>query len=148
MNNLLDKKIVEVLLVEDNPADVRLIIEVLKDYTIEKNITVIKDGEKVNDYLLKKNEFFDKKKPDIILLDINIPKKDGFEVLKEIKASKEFKNIPVIIITSSDSEENVKKAYKLGANCYIVKPIKLDEYIRVIRGIEEFWLNIVKLPEK
>lgn len=147
-NNLVNKKTVEILLVEDNPADVRLIVEVLKDFRLEKNITVVTDGEKVKEYLMKKNEFFNVTRPDIILLDINMPRKNGFEILKEIKENEEFKDIPVIIITTSDSEENVINAYKLGANCYIVKPLQLDEFIRVVRGIEEFWLNIVRLPKK
>ncbi len=148
MNSIIDKRIFEILLVEDNQADVRLIKEVLKDFVIEKNITVLTDGEQVSEYLLRKNEFFNRKMPDIILLDLNIPKKDGFEVLKEIKGSEEFKDIPVIIISSSEAEESVIKAYKSGANCYIVKPLRLDEFIRVIRGIEEFWLNTVRLQKK
>ncbi len=145
MNNLLNKVMLEILLVEDNDADVRLITEVFK-YIRNENIVVIKDGEDVINYLFK-NKSVNKKRPDIIMLDINIPKKDGFEVLKEIKESDEFKDIPVIIISSSDSEESIIKAYKMGANCYIVKPMQLDEFIKVIRCIEEFWLNIVRLPK-
>lgn len=146
MNKLADKKIKEILLIEDNPADVRLITEVLKDFRVEKNITVIEDGEKVMDYLLKNGQFVNAKRPDIILLDLNIPKKDGFKILEEIKTSNALKTIPVIVISTSDSKENIKQAYMLHANCYFVKPFQLDEFIKIIRSIEEFWLNLVNLP--
>jgi|YelNatPaOPRAMG01_1025707.scaffolds.fasta_scaffold106918_1 CheY-like chemotaxis protein len=146
MNKLSEKKVKEILLIEDNPADVRLMTEVLKDINIEKNITVLEDGEKVMDYLLKNGQFVNAKRPDIILLDLNIPKKDGFKILEEIKTSNALKTIPVIVISTSNSQENIRQAYMLHANCYFVKPFQLDEFIRIIRSIEEFWLNLVTLP--
>jgi chemotaxis family two-component system response regulator Rcp1 len=141
-------KPVEILLVEDNPADVRLTIEVFKDSRITNHISVVADGEEAMAYLHKKGRYADTIRPDLILLDLNLPKKDGREVLAEIKADRDLKTIPVIVLTTSDADQDVWKAYDSGVNSYITKPVNLDQFIRIFRLIEDFWLTIVKLPTR
>ncbi len=137
---------VEILLVEDNPGDVRLTQEVLRDGRVQNNMSVAKDGVDAISFLQQTGEYAGAPRPDIILLDLNLPKKDGREVLAEIKADSDLKNIPVVVLTTSSAEQDVFRSYDLHANCYITKPVDLDQFIRVIRSIEDFWLTIVKLP--
>jgi CheY-like chemotaxis protein len=137
---------IEILLVEDNLGDVRLTQEVLNDGKVRNNMSVVKDGMDAVSFLQQTGEYADAPRPDIILLDLNLPKKDGREVLAEIKDDSDLKNIPVVVLTTSSAEQDIFKAYDLHANCYITKPVDLDQFIRVIRSIEDFWLTIVKLP--
>ncbi len=139
-------KPIDILLVEDNSGDARLAKEALKDSKIRNNLNVVADGEEAMKYLKKEGEYSDVPRPDLILLDLNLPKKDGREVLKEIKESDEFKRIPVVILTISKAEEDILKSYNLHANCYITKPIDLGQFMKVVKSIENFWLTIVKLP--
>ncbi|MFY9638797.1 MAG: response regulator [Methanobacterium sp.] len=137
---------IEILLVEDNPGDVRLIKEVFKDAKIYNNMQVAYDGEAAMEILRRDdgNTIF----PDLILLDLNLPKKDGREVLREIKGDDCLKCIPVVILTTSNAEEDLIETYKMNANCYITKPVDLDQFINVVKSIENFWLSIVKLPTR
>ena len=137
---------IEILLVEDNPGDVRLTQEILRDGNIRNNMSVAKDGVDAVSFLRRTGEYAGAPRPDIILLDLNLPKKDGREVLAEIKADSNLKQIPVLVLTTSSAEQDIVKSYDLHANCYITKPVDLDQFIRVIRSIEDFWLTIVKLP--
>ncbi|KAB3547684.1 MAG: response regulator [ANME-2 cluster archaeon] len=139
-------EVVEILLVEDNPGDVRLTQEVLRDGRVRNNMSVVKDGVDAISFLHQTGEYVGAPRPDIILLDLNLPKKDGREVLAEIKADPDLKNIPVVVLTTSSAEQDIFRSYDLHANCYITKPVDLDQFIRVIRSIEDFWLTIVKLP--
>ncbi len=139
---------VEILLVEDNPADVRLTIEVFKDSRITNHISVATDGEEALAFLQKRGKYAGADRPDLILLDLNLPRKDGREVLSEIKADRELKAIPVIVLTTSDADQDVWKAYESGVNSYIKKPVDLEQFIRIFRSIEDFWLTIVKLPTR
>jgi chemotaxis family two-component system response regulator Rcp1 len=139
---------IEILLVEDNPADVRLTIEVFKDSRITNHISVATDGEEALAFLHKSGKYADEIRPDLILLDLNLPKKDGREVLSQIKADRELKTIPVIVLTTSDADQDVWKAYESGVNSYITKPVDLEQFIRIFRSIEDFWLTIVKLPAR
>lgn len=137
-------------MVEDNPGDVRLAREAFKDHRIT-NIThmnVVSDGEEALKYLHKEGEYSDAVSPDLILLDLNIPKISGQDVLKEIKNDPELKVIPTVILTSSTNETDILRSYKLQANCYISKPIELDNFIQVVKQIENFWVTIVKCPPK
>jgi len=136
--------LLEVLLVEDNPGDIRLIVETLKEGRKDYNINVVKDGEEAVNYLLKRENYKTAVKPDIILLDLKLPRKDGIEVLKEIKGDDSLKSIPVIVLTSSNSAEDIANAYKNHANCYITKPIDLDKFVVTIQSIEDFWFTIIK----
>lgn len=137
---------VNILLVEDNPADVLLTMEALKEGDISHELNVVNDGAEAIAYLRRKGKFTDAVLPDIILLDINLPKKNGFEVLAEIKEDSRLKSIPVIILTTSSAKQDIRKAYDLHANCYIVKPLDFDAFLNVVRSIEDFWLTVAKLP--
>lgn len=139
-------KPVEILLVEDNPGDVRLTLEILKDGKVNNNMHVVKDGLEALSFLRGEGEFADAPQPHLILLDLNLPGKNGREVLAEIRGDKNLKHIPVIILTTSNAEQDILNAYDLHANCYITKPIDLNRFISVIKSIENFWLTIVKLP--
>ena len=139
---------VEVLLVEDNPGDVRLTQEALKEGRVMVNLTVAADGVEAMEILNRKGPYKEKPRPDLILLDLNLPKKNGREVLLEIKADAELRRIPVIVMTTSKAEQDVHRAYNLNANCYITKPVDLDEFLHVVRSIEDFWLTIVTLPKQ
>jgi two-component system, chemotaxis family, response regulator Rcp1 len=141
-----DVKIVDILLVEDNPGDADLARETLKAGKIKNNLYVVSDGEKAMDFLRKKGPYALAPRPDIILLDLNLPRKDGREVLAEIKQDDKLKRIPVVILTSSQADEDVIKSYDLHANCYITKPLDFFQFTRVVQSIENFWLSIVKLP--
>ena len=137
---------VEILLVEDNPGDVVLIRESLRENKFLTELHVVNDGEQALDFLKRKNEYSDAVMPDIILLDLNLPKKDGREVLKEIKQDENLKTIPVVVLTSSTAETDILKSYENYANCFISKPVDLENFIKVIKSIKNFWLTIVKLP--
>jgi len=134
--------LVEILLVEDNPGDQRLTREALREGKIRNNLTIIEDGESAIEYLCNNPASL----PDLILLDLNLPRKDGREVLQVIKNNDNLMRIPVVILTTSQAEEDIIRAYNLRANCYITKPIDFDQFIKVIKAIEEFWFTIVKLP--
>ena len=133
---------IEILLVEDNPGDVRLTIEALRDSKVRNNLQVARDGVEALDFLRRPNAV----RPDLILLDLNLPRKDGREVLAEIKADASLKTIPVVVLTTSRAEQDVLRTYELQANCYITKPVDLDQFITVVKSIEDFWLTIVTLP--
>jgi chemotaxis family two-component system response regulator Rcp1 len=139
---------IEILLVEDNPGDVRLTVEALKEGKVHNNLNVVNDGMQAMAFLHRENEYSEAPRPDLILLDLNLPKKDGYEVLTEIKKDPTLKHIPVVVLTSSKDEQDVIKTYNLHANCYITKPINLEHFIMVVKSIEDFWLTIVKLPSE
>ena len=148
MNSGPNAKDIEILLVEDNPGDVRLTMEALKDCKMRNTLYVVEDGEEALSFLYKKGKYADAPHPDLILLDLNLPKKNGKEVLLEIKEHPKLKRIPVVILTTSKAEEDILKTYDLHANCYITKPVDFDQFISVVRKIEDFWFTIVKLPPK
>lgn len=137
---------VEVLLVEDNPGDVRLTQEALKDSRVLVNLTVASDGVEAMEVLRREGQNAAKPRPDLILLDLNLPRKNGREVLEEIKADEDLKRIPVIVMTTSKAEQDIYRVYNLNANCYVTKPVDLDEFLNVVRSIEDFWLTVVTLP--
>ena len=143
-----DIKAVEILLIEDNAGDARLAKEALRDAKVRNNLTWISDGIDALAYLRREGKYDKAPRPDLILLDLNLPRKDGREVLSEIKADERIKCIPVVILTTSQAEEDVLRAYHLNANCYIPKPVDLDRFIKVVKTIEDFWLTIVKLPSE
>ena len=137
---------IDILLVEDSEADVRLTQEVLTDSKVHNNLMVAVNGEEAMALLRKKGKYKDSMRPDLILLDLNLPIKDGREVLAEIKGDSDLRAIPVVILTTSKAEEDILKTYNLHANCYITKPVDLEQFVTVVRYIEDFWLAIVKLP--
>jgi CheY-like chemotaxis protein len=139
-------KPIEILLVEDNPGDSRLAQEALKDSKIRNTIHVAADGMEAMMFLNRKGKWKNAPRPDLILLDLNLPRMDGREVLAAIKSDDDLKRIPVVILTTSKDEEDVLRAYNLHANCYITKPIDLQQFMKVVRSIEDFWLTIVRLP--
>jgi CheY-like chemotaxis protein len=139
-------KSLQVLLVEDNEGDVRLIKEAFNESKIDKIFSVAKDGEDALNYLYKRGKYAESIRPDIILLDINLPKKNGFEVLENIKNHPDLKRIPVIMLSSSSSEDHISKSYDLSANCYVTKPVDFDEYTHTVKVIEDFWFQMAKLP--
>jgi len=149
MNNPMHEiKHVEILLVEDSETDVDLMREVMEDSKLANNLHVVMDGVAATDYLRKRGIYKDAVRPDIVLLDLNLPKKDGREVLSEIKQDPDLQDIPVVILTSSKAEEDIYKSYKLHANCYVTKPLDLEQFAHIVRQIESFWFSVVKLPVK
>ncbi len=139
---------VEILLIEDNPGDVRLTKLALKGGKILNNISVVMDGAEAMDFLLKKGKYSEAVRPDLIILDLNLPKKDGRQVLKEIKDNESLRRIPIVVLTTSRDDQDVLKSYNLHANAYITKPLDLDQFIDVVRSIETFWVSVVRLPPK
>ena len=139
---------IEILLVEDSPGDVRLTQEVFKDTKIRNTLHVVGDGVEAMAFLRREGKYTSMPRPDLILLDLNLPRKDGREVLKEIKGDENLKTIPVVILTISKDEQDILKTYRLHANCYITKPVDFDQFIKVVEQIEGFWLTIVKLPRE
>ena len=135
---------IEILLVEDSPGDQRLTKEALKEGKINNNLYIVEDGEEAIAFLKKQPPFTTVPKPDLILLDLNLPKMNGQEVLKIIKADENLKRIPVVILTTSQADEDILNAYNLNANCYITKPVDFDQFIHVVNKIQEFWFTIVK----
>ena len=142
----LGKKI-EILLVEDNPGDVRLTLEALKDGKVLNHLSVVGDGVEALAFLHQEGPYANAPCPDLILLDLNLPKKDGREVLLEIKNDKPLKHIPVVVLTTSNADKDILRVYELHANCYITKPVDFEQFTKVVKSIEDFWLMIVKLPQ-
>lgn len=140
-------KPVEILLVEDNPGDIRLTQEAFKDGKVLNKLHVVEDGMEALAFLHREGKYADAHRPGLILLDLNLPKKDGRDILADIKTDEDLKRIPVVILTTSHSEEDIIKSYDLNANCYITKPVEFDKFVGVVKSIEDFWLAIVKLPE-
>ena len=139
-------KVVEILLIEDNPGDARLAREALRDAKVRNNLSWVPDGVEGMAYLKRQGKYGQSPRPDLILLDLNLPRKDGREVLSEIKADENLRRIPVVILTTSQAEEDILRAYHLNANCYITKPVDLEQFMKVVKTIEDFWLTIVRLP--
>lgn len=139
---------IEILLVEDNPGDVRLTREAFKEGKIINTLHVARDGVEAIEFLRKENGGGGRPRPDLILLDLNLPRRNGRDVLREIKGDARLRRIPVVVLTTSKADEDVLKAYDLHANCYIAKPVDLDRFIEVVRVLQEFWFHIVRLPEK
>jgi CheY-like chemotaxis protein len=137
---------VEILLVEDNPGDARLTEEILKEQKVRNTLHTVGDGDEALAFLRRQGKYKDAPRPGLVLLDLNLPRKDGREVLAEIKADRDLKLLPVVILTTSRAEEDVLKAYGLHANCYITKPVDLEQLISVVRNIKDFWLTVVTLP--
>ena len=138
---------IEILLIEDNPGDIRLTQEALRDNKVRNNMAVARDGAEALALLRREGQYADSPRPDLILLDLNLPKIDGREVLRRIKDDKKLRPIPVVILTTSRDEQDVLKAYGLHANCYVAKPVELEQFMEVVRSIEGFWLTVVTLPE-
>jgi two-component system, chemotaxis family, response regulator Rcp1 len=139
---------IEILLVEDNPGDVELTRQALDRARVANRLSVVDDGADAVDFLFRRGQYADAPRPDIILLDLNLPKKDGRQVLSEIKADSDLAQIPVVVLTTSQAEEDIDRAYQLHANCYITKPVDFNQFLRIIATIEEFWLSVVKLPKR
>lgn len=139
-------KVIDILLVEDNPGDRRLTVEALKEAKIRNELYEVENGVEAMAFLRKEGNYGAVPRPDLILLDLNLPKMDGREVLREIKEDVHLKSIPVVILTTSEAEEDIIKTYESHANCYITKPVDLDQFIKVVKSIETFWLTIVQLP--
>lgn len=141
-------KAIEILLVEDNPGDVRLTLEAFNEGRMVNNLSVVEDGVEAMAYLRQEGQYAEASRPDLILLDLNLPRKHGREVLTEIKDHPNLKRIPVVVLTTSEAEQDVLESYDLHANCYITKPVDLEQFIQVVQYVENFWLGIVKLPPK
>lgn len=137
---------VEILLVEDNPGDVRLTQEALNDSKLRNNLSVVRDGVEAIEFIRRQGKYKDAPYPDLILLDLNLPRKSGREVLEEIKNDDSLKRIPIVVLTTSDDEKDILSSYNLHANCYITKPVDLNHFITIVKTIEGFWFQIVKLP--
>ncbi|MEQ8671645.1 MAG: response regulator [Aggregatilineales bacterium] len=137
---------IEILLVEDNPGDIRLTQEALKDSKLFNNLNIARDGVEALAFLRREAPYTHASRPDIILLDLNLPRKDGREVLEEIKDDEDLRRIPVVVLTTSDADEDILRSYNLHANCYITKPVDLNRFISIVKTIENFWFQIVKLP--
>jgi two-component system, chemotaxis family, response regulator Rcp1 len=141
-------KPIEILLVEDSPSDAELTLEALKEGKVSNHLYHVEDGAQAMAFLRRQGEFAQARRPDLILLDLNLPKKDGREVLSELKADPQLRMIPVVVLTTSRAEQDILKSYELHANCYISKPVNFQQFIDVIRSIEHFWLTVVTLPQE
>lgn len=141
-------KKIEILMVEDNPDDVDLTREALKDAKVCNQLHVAQDGVEAMAFLRREGKYTGAPRPDIILLDLNLPRKDGREVLAEVKSDENLKRIPVVILTTSQAEEDIMKAYNLHVNCYVTKPVDFDQFVKVVKSIKEFWFSVVKLPKE
>ncbi len=144
--NTMHSKLVEILLVEDSLGDIRLTQEALKDAKVKNNLSICRDGVDAMNFLHKRDGYENTPHIDLILLDLNMPRKNGLEVLKEIKSDNQLKLIPVVILTTSEAETDIVKSYDLNANCYIKKPVDFEQFLEIINSIEQFWLTVVKLP--
>ncbi len=141
-------KPVEILLIEDNPGDARLAQEAIREAKVHNRLNWVSDGVQAMNYLRKEGQYAKANRPDLILLDLNLPRKDGREVLAEVKSDPHLRLIPIVVLTTSEAEEDILKAYHLNANCYITKPVDLEQFLKIVRSIEDFWLSIVKLPKE
>ncbi|MCF7853346.1 MAG: response regulator [Candidatus Pacebacteria bacterium] len=139
---------IRILLVEDNPGDIELTKVALEENKLNNNLHVVMDGEEASDYLYRRGNYTDAPRPDLILLDLNLPRKDGRQVLEEIKSDPDLSDIPVVILTTSAADEDILRAYQLHVNCYVRKPLDLDQFVKVVQSIESFWLSIVELPDR
>lgn len=139
---------VEILLVEDNPGDVKLTEKALEQGNLENELHVVNDGVEALEFLRREGEYAESPRPDLVLLDLNMPRKDGQEVLQELNEDEELSRIPVVVLTSSESEEDIVKSYDLNANAYLTKPVDYDGFLEIVDGLENFWLQVVKLPPK
>jgi len=148
MSDAVGGRALEILLGEDNPGDVGLAREGLSECKIPHHVHVVGDGLEASAFLHRKGAYASRPRPDIILLDLNLPKRDGRDLLREIKEDEQLKQIPVVILTTSAAEEDITRSYSLHANCYVTKPLGIDQFLQVIRSIENFWFNTVKLPPK
>lgn len=148
MNTLPEGRAIEVLLVEDSPGDVRLTQEAFADAKMSNNLQVVNDGIEAMRFLRREEPYQEARLPDLILLDLNMPRMDGREVLAELAGDHELSHIPVVVLTSSAAEEDIVRSYELNANCYITKPVDLDQFLAVIAKIDDFWLRVVKLPPR
>jgi two-component system, chemotaxis family, response regulator Rcp1 len=146
--NISESKPVEILLVEDSPSDATLTIEALEAGKVANKLTLVEDGVEAMEFLRRKGKYANAKRPDLIMLDLNLPRKDGREVLAEIKNDPELKVIPIIVLTTSHSDKDILQSYQLNANCYITKPVDFAQFIEVVKSIEKFWLTVVTLPQK
>jgi two-component system, chemotaxis family, response regulator Rcp1 len=142
------REIVRILLVEDNPGDVRLTQEALKEAKFRNHLQVVGDGVEALAYLRRQGKYQDATRPNMVMLDLNMPRMDGRELLAEIKKDPELMRIPVVVLTSSEAETDIAKAYELHANCYVTKPVGIDHFLQVVKSIEEFWVEIVRLPSQ
>ncbi len=148
MNKYDGGHLIEILLVEDSPSDTELTIEALSEAKVANHLSAVQDGVQALAFLRREAEYAQAPRPDLILLDLNLPRKDGREVLAELKADPDLRTIPVVVLTSSSAEEDVLRAYQLQCNCYITKPVIFKDFLKVVRSIESFWLAVVTLPEK
>lgn len=139
---------IEILLVEDDPADVELARETLQSSKLQLNLNVVEDGLSALDYLHQRGDYTAADSPDLVLLDLNLPGLSGREVLREVKADDDLCHIPIVVLTTSDADEDILRSYVLGANCYVKKPVGLDEFVRIVQTLEEFWFTVVKLPPR
>lgn len=142
----MNSRTIEILLVEDNLGDARLTLEAFKEGKVLNHLTVMKDGVEALAYLRREGGYSGARMPDLILLDLNLPRKSGREVLAEIKADERLRTIPVVVLTTSEDEQDIARAYSQHANCYITKPVDLEQFLRVVHSIEDFWLTLVRLP--
>lgn len=142
------EKTIEILLVEDSQADALLMEEALQDSALPNRLNVVSNGDDALDFLYHRRKYHDAPRPDLIMLDLNLPKKDGREVLAEIKSDRDLRSIPVVVITTSNSEEDINKSYRLHANCYVTKPVRLKDFFEVVKKIEQFWFITVQLPPR
>ena len=143
-----DPRSIEILLVEDNPGDARLTIEAMREAKMRNRVHVVEDGVEAMAFLRRQGRYGEAPRPDLILLDLNLPRKDGREVLAEVKADSDLKRIPVVVLTTSRAEEDVIRAYDLHANCYVTKPVDLAQFMKIVAQIDEFWVKVVTLPGK
>jgi CheY-like chemotaxis protein len=137
---------IEILLVEDSPSDTELTLEALRDFKVRNHVSVVEDGVQAMQFLQRQGPYGEAPRPDLIMLDLNLPRKDGREVLAEIKADDHLKAIPVVVLTTSRADQDILRAYQLNANCYIQKPVDFNQFLEVVRSIESFWLFVVTLP--
>jgi two-component system, chemotaxis family, response regulator Rcp1 len=146
--NLAVGRPIDILLVEDSPSDVAMTVEAFREGHIANELHIVTDGEQALAYLRKQAPFTDTRRPDLVLLDLNLPKKDGREVLGELAADDDLKTIPIVVLTTSSAHADILRSYELHANAYVTKPVGVDEFFAAIRGIEDFWLSVVRLPGK